>query len=111
MPAAIPATGWSSRPGLGPKHLGLPSETAYGSCEVSACATCDGFFYKGQRVVVVSGGNTPVEEALYLSNAASHVNVVHRRDRFRGEKILANRPLIISLTLVSKTWPHAVSRE
>jgi alkyl hydroperoxide reductase subunit AhpF len=61
-----------------------------------------GFFYKGQRVVVVSGGNTPVEEALYLSNTASPVIVVHRHERFCGEKILANRPLIISLTLVSR---------
>ena len=87
--------GLSSRPAARPKHLGLPSETAYRSYAVSACATCDGSFYKGQRFVVVGGGNTLVEEALYLSNTAFHVVVVHRRDPFRGEKILANRPLII----------------
>lgn len=77
--------------GASAKYLGLPSEQAFSGRGVSACATCDGFFYRNQKVAVVGGGNTAVEEALYLSNIAAEVHLVHRRDSFKAEKILVDR--------------------
>lgn len=99
--AVIIATGASAR------YLGLESEEAFKGRGVSACATCDGFFYRGQKVAVVGGGNTAVEEALFLSNIADHVTVVHRRDKFSSEKILADQLIEKSKTgNISIEWNH-----
>ena len=102
--AVIIATGASAR------YLGLPSEQAFMGKGVSACATCDGFFYKNQDVVVVGGGNTAVEEALYLSNIAKSVTVIHRRDRFRAEAILIDK--LIAKTReggnIKVVWDHVL---
>jgi len=101
--ALIIATGASAR------YLGLPSEEAFKGRGVSACATCDGFFYKEQEVAVIGGGNTAVEEALYLSNIASRVTVVHRRDQLRSEKILADQLMEKAAGgNVSIAWDHVL---
>lgn len=101
--ALIIATGASAM------YLGIPSEAAFMGKGVSGCATCDGFFYRGQRVAVIGGGNTAVEEALYLSNIASHVTVVHRRDKFKSEKILSDQLIEKSKSgNVTIEWNHTL---
>ena len=88
------------------KWLGLPSEQKFQGFGVSACATCDGFFYRGKPVAVIGGGNTAVEEALYLANFASHVTLIHRRDSLRAEKILQDR--LLAHDKISVIWNHAL---
>ena len=94
--------------GASAQYLGLPSEEAFKGKGVSACATCDGFFYRKQKVAVIGGGNTALEEALYLSNIASEVVMVHRRDKFRGEKILQQR--VIEKININIHWDHVLDQ-